>query len=146
MPRVDGGDHGGVGQGLSLEELLLHPLVGIPEIGLMERGEDEHLEEGTRAASPGLGKGPLCWAPSQGPDPTASSVLGGWEGVCRSCDASWSICCSLLVWSRSVVQPHCRPSNVGTVSSNLGTVSSNCGVISSNLGMVPSNLEMISSN
>lgn len=42
MPRMDGGDHGGVGQGLPLEELLLHALVGIPDIGLMERGGGEH--------------------------------------------------------------------------------------------------------
>lgn len=39
---MDGGDHGGVGQGLPLEERLLHALVGIPEIGLMERGGGEH--------------------------------------------------------------------------------------------------------
>lgn len=50
MPRMDGGDHGGVGQGLPLEELVLHALVGIPEIGLMERHGDEH---DSRSKAPG---------------------------------------------------------------------------------------------
>lgn len=42
MPCMDGGDHGGISQGLPLEELVLHALVGIPKIGLMERDGNEH--------------------------------------------------------------------------------------------------------
>lgn len=33
-----GGHHGGVGQGLALEELLLHPLEGVPQEGLEGQG------------------------------------------------------------------------------------------------------------
>lgn len=58
MPRMDGGDHGRVGQRLTLEELLLHTLVGVPEIGLMERGSGEHAEEGTKAEGPSPGPVP----------------------------------------------------------------------------------------
>lgn len=42
MPCEDSRDHGGVSQGLPLEELVLHTLVGVPEIGLMEKGGSKH--------------------------------------------------------------------------------------------------------
>lgn len=49
MPRKDGRNHGGVSQRLPLEELVLHALVGVPEIRLMER------EVTVSTASPGAG-------------------------------------------------------------------------------------------
>lgn len=57
MPREDGRDHGGVGQRLPFEELVLHALVGVPEIRLMERGDSEHGSPRGEDALPGMSLG-----------------------------------------------------------------------------------------
>ena len=129
MPRMDAGDHGGVGQGLSLEELLLHALVGIPEVGLMERGSGEQgtrsKAPGRREVSPALCHPPGVWIRQPPPRRGARSRFAG-AGTRHAASAA-------LCWLSPTVlgSPAARCSGLGTIPSDLGTTLSN-------LGMMPS--------
>lgn len=80
MPCEDGRDHGGVSQGLPFEELVLHTLVGIPEIGLMERGGSKHDTIQHRVTRSLLGRR----MPLEHLDVTAPSMLDDLELLRRS--------------------------------------------------------------
>lgn len=128
MPREDGRNHGGVGQRLPLEELVLHALVGVPEIRLMERGDSEHGSTRGEDALPGMSLGlwrvwmrqpPLHWG-------ARSCFVGAGMREAASAALCWLSPAVLGSPAAGCSTLQMVPSSLGTTPSDLGTMPKPC--------------------